>query len=204
MKFSNRIKIFLINIGVILFLTFFGCIPEETGEITNIEAKVEVDSLLFKDSSKFWKIKKNELIKVEESTQKFFYPNMSYCGGALYGIYKNKELIRIESTYSGELGYSTKNVDFEKNELVKIIYYEHFPEWDKYYEKYPDLDDIDPEKMTYSDTLYILEFGKKRSFEKYAGKKLISTENDEELVESLVTCIEIMKNELATEKRLVK
>ncbi len=52
-------------------------------------------------------------------------------------------------------------MDFEKNELVKIIYYEHFPEWDKYYEKYPNLDDFDPEKMTYSDTLYILEFGKK-------------------------------------------
>lgn len=129
---------------------------------------------------------------------------MSHCGGALYGIYEGNKLVRIESTYGAEMGYSSKDIDFEGGKIIRINYREHYAEWDKYSEKYPNDDGIDPKKMTYSDTLYVLEFGNKKSLKKYAGKKLIATTINKDLVDRLLNCVETMKSELASEKRLVK
>jgi hypothetical protein len=129
---------------------------------------------------------------------------MSYCGGSVYGIYKKGELIRIESKFGAELGYSSRDVDFQNGEIVKITYREHFAEWGDYSEKYPNEEEYDAKKMTYSDTLYVLEFGKERSFKKFAGKMLISTSPNQEIIDRLLKCVETMKNELATEKNLVK
>ncbi|MEN9442120.1 MAG: hypothetical protein RLZ33_2197 [Bacteroidota bacterium] len=142
--------------------------------------------------------------EVAPTTQKYFYPAMSYCGGALYGIYRKKELIRIESTFGAELGYSTQNVEFKNGKIVGIHYREHYADYDKYREKYPNLGVIDPAKVTYSDTLYILSFGKEKSFKTYAGKRLISTKTNEELTNRLLKCAETMQQELNSEKQLVK
>lgn len=150
---------------------------------------------------------KNEEINTpkEPIIQRYSYPNMSLCGGGLDGIYKNGELIRKESTYGGELGgYVTKDVDFQNGKIIKITSREHIPEWDKFNKKYPNTSEIDECKMTYTDTLYIIEFDKKKSFKKYAGKKLISTIFDKELTDKLLECTEVMKKELATEKMLNK
>ena len=46
-------------------------------------------------------ISNNKLIKV-------FYPNMSACGGGLFGYYQNGELVLIDATYQAELGFSSK------------------------------------------------------------------------------------------------
>lgn len=129
---------------------------------------------------------------------------MSHCGGALYGIYSNNELIRIESTYGSEMGYSSKNIDFENGRITKINYREYYGDQDKYFEQYPNVDTIDFQKMTFTDTLYVLEFGDKKSFKKYAGKKLIATTINADLVNRLLKCVETMQSELASEKQLVK
>ena len=129
---------------------------------------------------------------------------MSKCGGTLYGFYNKNVLIRIESKYSAELGYSSINVDFDKNQIKSIQYREYFAEWEKYSESYPNDKEIDPNKMTYSDTLYLLNFGDKNIFKVYAGKDLIRKKINEELLERLQKCIEIMKEELSSDKQLVK
>lgn len=200
---TNRI---LKILWIIPLLLFYSCNEEPPTEkkhpqvISNTDSVNQVDSTISKSTQK------EELhdSEINESTQKYFHPNMSHCGGALYGIYKSNELVRIESTYGAEMGYSSKNIDFESGEVIRINYREHFAEWSKYSEKYPNDDEIDPKKMTYSDTLYVLEFGKKRSLKKYAGKKLIATTINKDLVDRLLKCVETMKNELASEKQLVK
>lgn len=142
-------------------------------------------------------------VKETQNIQKYFYPNKSHCGGALYGIYQEGELIRIESTFGAELGYSSKDVDLKKGKITRITYREHYADYDQYRERFPDEETIDPDRMTYTDTLYVLDFGKKSSFKKYAGKKLITTLTDEELTNRLLSCVDAMKKELASEKQLV-
>jgi hypothetical protein len=133
--------------------------------------------------------------------ERFFYPQMSFCGGALEGIYLNDVLIRIESTYGYDMGYSEQNIDFKDGRITKIEYRQHYANWEKYNERYgAEGGDIDPSKMTYFDTLYILKFKPKREFTIYSGKKKVNGEVSKELLKSLLDCTVTMQNELNTER----
>lgn len=84
---------------------------------------------------------------------KYFYPNMSGCGGGLYGYYKDSTLLIIDATYQAELGFSSRKMYWHNGSIIKINYREHFAEWAKYEVKYPsDKFKWDPSKMTYADT----------------------------------------------------
>ncbi|MBN2571135.1 MAG: hypothetical protein JXA68_03325 [Ignavibacteriales bacterium] len=136
-------------------------------------------------------------LKSENDLIKVFYPNMSACGGGLNGYYQGDKLLFISSTYSAELGYSSKTVYFKDNKTVKIIYREHYAEWGKYEEKYPsDKYEWNPDKMTYSDTLYSISFSSPISFEKSSYDKFIDNQVDYELIKRLTDCTEEMRNEL--------
>ena len=76
-------------------------------------------------------------LKTENELIKVFYPNMSACGGGLYGYYQGDNLILISSNYGAELGYSSKTVYLKEDKIVKIMYCEHYAEWVKYEEKFP-------------------------------------------------------------------
>lgn len=199
----NRIKR-TYSLWLISLVFLFGCNePTVINENPPLEAVSDTVSVQ-KDNVSLDKNEETNTSK-EPTIQRYSYPNMSLCGGGLDGIYKNGELIRIESTYGGELGgYVTKDVDFQKGKIIKITSRERIPEWEKYNKKHPNASEIDERKMTYTDTLYIIEFGKAKSFKKYAGKKLISTIFDKELTDKLLECTEVMKKELATEKMLNK
>lgn len=128
---------------------------------------------------------------------KKFYPNMSYCGGALYGFYYNGELKLIDSKYQAELGYSSKKIYWNGEQVLKIKFREYSAEWGKYEENYPpDKVEYDPNKMTYSDTIYEITFGDKYEFKKMADDKLVSRETDSTLVDNLINCGKRMKMEL--------
>jgi hypothetical protein len=190
---------------LILLILLCGCREAPIQEESNNQIEDSpIETVSYNDSTISEEIIQEIRNKEDSYTQKFFYPNMSYCGGAVYGIYKKGELIRIESRYGAELGFSSREVDFDNGEIVKISYREHFAEWGEYSESYPNEETYNPERMTYSDTLYVLEFGKERSFKKFAGEILISTAPNEELIIRLLKCVETMKNELETEKNLVK
>jgi hypothetical protein len=131
--------------------------------------------------------------------ERFKYPQMSFCGGSLDGIYLNNKLIRIESTYGYDMGYSEKNIDFEDGRIAKIEYRQHDADWEKYNERYGEEEgDIDPRKMTYFDTLYILKFQPKREFSIYAGKKEVQGVVSKELIQRLLDCTATMQKELST------
>ena len=130
---------------------------------------------------------------------KKFYPNMSACGGGLFGYYYNNELKLIDSKYQAELGYSSKKIYWAGDQILKIKYREYFAEWGKYEKNYPpEKIEYDPSKMTYSDTIYEITLGDKYEFKKMADNKLISTKTDSTLIEKLTDCGKRMKTELAT------
>jgi len=138
-----------------------------------------------------------DMLKSENDLIKVFYPNMSACGGGLNGYFQGDKLLLISSTYSAELGYSSKTVYFKDKKTVKIVYREHYAEWGKYEEKYPsDKYEWNPDKMTYSDTLYSISFSSPISFEKSSYDKFIDNQVDNELINRLTDCAEKMRNEL--------
>ena len=126
---------------------------------------------------------------------KIFYPNMSACGGGLYGFYYNNELILIDSKYGAELGFSSKKIYWNGNKILKIKYRQHFAEWGKFEKKHPK-DEWDDNKMTYSDTIYKIIFGDKYEFKKMTNEKVISTKIDSTLIKKLTDCGKRMKMEL--------
>lgn len=128
---------------------------------------------------------------------KKFYPNMSACGGGLYGFYYNNDLILIDSKYGAELGFSSQKIYWNENKILKIKYREYFAEWGKYQKNYPPKKvKYDPSKMTYSDTIYEITFGNKYGFKKMAKEKVISIKTDSILIEKLTNCARQMKSEL--------
>ena len=155
---------------------------KEKKELTNFTI-MEIDSLY-----------DNEILSKKS------YPNMSACGGGLYGFYYNDELKLIDSKYQGESGYSSKKIYWYGNQILKIKYREYFAEWGKYEKKYPpEKVEYDPSKMTYSDTIYEITFREKYEFKKMASNKLVSTKTDSTLIEKLIDCGKRMKTELESE-----
>lgn len=137
----------------------------------------------------------------QPKVERFSYPQMSFCGGSLEGLYSNNELIRIESTYGYDMGYSEKNIDFKKGRITKIQYREHYADWETYNQRYGDDEgDLDASKMTYIDTLYILKFEPIRQFSIYSGKKRVQQQVSKVLINRLLECTASMQKELATER----
>lgn len=132
----------------------------------------------------------NKLVKIT-------YPNMSVCGGGVDGYYLNKELVLIDATYNAELGFSSRTIFIEKEKILKVIYREHFAEWGKYDEKYPqDKFEYDQTKITYTDTIYSIILTNTTVFHKKSGTKIISNKLDQSLLDRLLGCGEQMKLEL--------
>ena len=123
---------------------------------------------------------------------------MSACGGGLYGYYHDQKLVLIDATYRAELGFSSRTIYVKDSLFVKIVYREHFAEWEKYDQKYPsDKYKWNPEKMTYTDTLYTISLGSPIDFTKRAAGKVVSRQVNQELIDELICCGKEMRRELA-------
>ena len=169
-------------------------------EKTKSEPNIEITQELKTELPHFTPTEIDSLFDNGILTKKF-YPNMSACGGGLFGFYYNNELKLIDSKYQAELGYSSKKIYWNGNEILKIKYREYFAEWEKYEKNYPPKKvEYDPNKMTYSDTIYEITFGDKYEFKKIADNKLISTKTDSTLIEKLTDCGKRMKTELESIK----
>lgn len=181
---------------ILLIATIWSCSSNKdkrAGQAYNQLSNAKIDSLT------------HELDKLIEAKllAKYFHPNMSSCGGGLYGYYSDTTLLMIDAIYQAELGYSRKKIYWNEDEIIKIIYQEHFAEWRKYQEKFPPKKyEWDPSKMTYTDTVYQITFGKDYQMLKTANKKLVSESPDSRLIERLVDCGFEMRNELKNEKKL--
>jgi len=158
---------------------------------------------IFPEKQLNFEIKKINTLLSKGKLKKYRYPSMSSCGGALYGYYLNDELKIIDATYSGELGFSKRKIYFQEEKILKIEYQEYFAEWNKYNQKYPSEQfEFDEKKMTYTDTLFEISFGKKLIFNKSSKRKIVSKEIDIQLMKRLILCVEKMKTELNNKKVL--
>nr|WP_294860192.1 hypothetical protein [uncultured Fluviicola sp.] len=146
------------------------------------------------------------LIKPSKKTNltKYFYPNMSSCGGALYGYYDRHTLVKIDSRYNAELGYSQKIIQYENEEITQIIYAEHFAKWDEYLEKYPNDEETDEKKMSYTDDRLEIDFYPVKKIRTYSNNQLTKNVVSEESIQQLLDCAKQMEKELSSEKQLVK
>ena len=147
-------------------------------------------------------IKTVDSLRTSKKLKRYRYPSMSFCGGALNGYYFNGQLMLIDATFNGELGFTKKTMYLKDTIFYKIIFQEHFPEWDKYYKKYPQdtIRDVAINKMTYSDTVYTIILTKMPTSTKAYHKKLINKNVDLFQINNLIACGRRMKKELETEK----
>lgn len=160
------------------------------------DQKIEVEQKQKTESTNFTILEIDSLFNNGILTKKF-YPNMSYCGGALYGYYYKDELKIIDSEYGAELGFSSKKIYCNGNKILRINYREYFPEDGKYLKNYPlEKYEYDPSKMTYSDTIYESTSLNKYEFKKMADNKVVSTIIDSTLMKRLIDCGKRMKTEL--------
>jgi hypothetical protein len=183
---------------IFLILIFSSCKNEPEKKST--ESKPELDKEIIqgqKTELTNFTIMEIDSLYDNGILNKKFYPNMSACGGGLYGFYYNNDLKLIDSEYGAELGFSSKKIYWNGNKILKIKYREYFAEWGKYEKNYPPKKvEYDPSKITYSDTIYEITFGDKYEFKKMAEEKVISTKTDSTLIEKLTDCGKRMKTEL--------
>lgn len=137
-------------------------------------------------------------LKAENKLVKVSYFNMSPCGGALDGYYLNNKLVLIDANFYTELGgFSSKTFYIDADKYLKLVYRENYADWETYYQNYPaDKADVDPTKMTYTDTVYSIALTTPTVFHKTAGNKVISNKLDQTLLDRLLSCGQQMKLEL--------
>ncbi|MCT4665031.1 MAG: hypothetical protein N4A45_07350 [Flavobacteriales bacterium] len=184
--------------GISIALSIFSSCRNEKKEFVELKPDLVEKNNLKQKSANFIV---NEIDSLFENgiLLKKSYPSMSTCGGGVTGYYYNNELKLIDSKYNAELGFSSKKVYWSGNKILKIKYRQYFAQWRKYDKKYPhEKFEFDPNKMTYSDTIYKITFGDKNVFQKIASNKIISTKTDPKMIEELTNCGKRMKAELET------
>jgi len=147
-------------------------------------------------------VKTVDSLKNKNQLQKFFYPNMSYCGGALYGYYYQNKLVYIDAVYGGEFrNFSSRVVYFKDTIVYKIIYRQVLADWDKFIQKYPEASEkLMERKMTYTDTTFTIIPTVPAVHIITANKKTVSKDIDSQFINQLLSCGKEMKKELETEK----
>ncbi len=151
-------------------------------------------------------VKKVDKLVKSGDLDKYFYVNMSFCGGGLYGYYKGDELIFIASVYGGELGgFRAKDVYWRNDTIVQLNYQEYFPNYEAFNEKIPELEyEENLEKMIYSDTSYHLTFGQTFEQVAYCGNTQVIRPLNEEEINYLIECAYSMREELDSDSVLEK
>ncbi|MFT5915973.1 MAG: hypothetical protein ACJAWV_002169 [Flammeovirgaceae bacterium] len=135
---------------------------------------------------------------------KYFHPNMSFCGGALYGYYVDTNLLIINANYGGAEGaYSRRKIYWNDNQIIRIDYQEHYIDLEEY-EKDNTLKTNNTPIITYTDTAYQILLASEPQMKKLVGDSVVSEEWDFFLAKRLVDCGFRMKEELKTDKRLSK
>jgi hypothetical protein len=121
----------------------------ESIELEN-ETGTQVDSTTVRNSDM-------KLSIYEDNFEIYNYPNLTAWGGLILKSFQG-ELKIIEATQNAELGFIKRIYYLQKNKIQKIEYIGHSAKWGKYEEDYPsDEYEWNPEKMTYSDTTFVIE-----------------------------------------------
>ncbi len=136
--------------------------------------------------------------KLQKARQlkKISYPEMSSCGGGLYGYSQKGKLQYIDATYGAEFGYSAQKVWFKDSSVIKIVLQEHHADYDAYSAKYPNAESFDEKLLTYHDKVTtIILTNPPIITQTFDGKKVPVDFTDKDLQKTL-RCIDQMMLEL--------
>ncbi|MDH7448404.1 hypothetical protein [Aquimarina sp. 2201CG14-23] len=190
---------------LLLILTFSSCKEKDRKKSKTEKNKTDlkVENIIEQSNLKTefeFSVVEIDSLKLNGFLKKKEYSLMSTCGGGLDGFYFKNKLVFINAIYKGESGFIKQELYLKGIEFSKIIYQEHFPEDEKYLKKYPlEKFKYDENKLTFSDTIYKIELGENTRFKKISNGKVISTKIDNELINKLINCGNIMRKELETD-----
>lgn len=139
-------------------------------------------------------------LKTTKKLKKYFYPEMSLWGGALYGYYQNNKLVLIDASHGGEFGANSYKIYLKDTIIYKLQYNEYWGDQDTYAKRYPKDEEIDEKKLTYTDTLYTLYLSARPTYIKSSRGKIISRVPSQKQIDYFLSCGHKMRAELETEK----
>lgn len=134
-------------------------------------------------------------------TKLISYSEKSKCGGSLKGYYRNDSLIKLVGINGGELeSFEMKEVYFVNDYPIRMIYQQHFPDWDSFEETTQNSNN-DFEQLNYSDTTYHIEFYSNYTpiYKVYDGH--FEVINDTQRASVFIECVFSMIEELSKERR---
>ena len=138
-------------------------------------------------------------LRQHKKLTKYSYLNMSRCSGGLDGYYFNEQLVYMSSVYGAETGYSSKDVYLKGDVVYKMRYREHYAEWEKHHQNFPN--DEGFENMTYTDTLYTIFYSSSPLIYQTAGPKLVAILHTFKPLKRLLDCAESMRLELNSDDK---
>jgi hypothetical protein len=143
-------------------------------------------------------------LKNSRLLDKYFYPNMSLCGGAVHGFYKNDQLVFINALHGAEFGYISRQYYYRDTILVKITEDRYLPadtlNWDKFCMNHKtSIGDCDYRLIPYDQTLTNIYFpGEPLVIQTLNTQKIALP--DSEQINELIGCSSAIRKELRTEK----
>ncbi len=111
----------------------------------------------------------------------FNYPNLTFWG-SVSAYFHGKELVFAKTISRGELGYKSTEIYFENDFPCKIVEESHFPNWVQHAINFPEDEDSNYDKMTYSDEKFEFIIGEKCKMYQKKEDSLILIENNLEMI----------------------
>jgi hypothetical protein len=150
---------------------------------------------------KYCKEIKSKLDKKE--LDKFFYPDMSYCGGALYGYYDKNKLVYMDATYGAEFGYIQKTYFIKDSTYLKIIETNYQPAdlVDDYCKTHKtNTGECDYKNMPYNKIITTFVFSEEKIVTRLKNNKKVNLKDTTEIIKRLIECGQIMQKQLGEKK----
>jgi hypothetical protein len=166
-----------------------------------ISLRLVGQSLSGSDVDRYCKEIQSKLDKKE--LERFFYPDMSYCGGSLYGYYDKNKLVYIDATYGAELGYIQKIYFIKDSVYFKIVETNYQPAdmVDEYCKTHKTkTGECDFKNMPFDKIVTTVIFSNNRIVARTKNGKKSELKNTADIIESLIDCGQIMQKELGERK----
>ena len=166
-----------------------------------ISLKLAAQSLTVDEIDRYCKEIKSKLDRKE--LNRFFYPNMSDCGGGLYGYYANDKLVYIDATYGGQFGYIRTNYFIKDSVYFKIIETNYQPSvsTDQYCKTHQTKNgDCDYGSMPYNKIVTTVIFTKDTIVTQLKNRRKVKLTDTKNVVRTLFKCGQSMQKELSQEK----
>ncbi len=171
---------------------------------------LQIEDLIYNDALSHSKIdsitKDVEILLENNKLIKYFYPNMHYCGGAIYGYFHDEELKYTESNFNSEFVSTFKKIYFHEGRIIRILFKRCKVVSGKQ-EQEKNFQDLDYNLINGGGSkgdFLIITMGNKIEFQNLLRGELSTSEFDSVFLESEINCAHSMKTTLEKEFEIKK